>query len=60
MAKREKDNCPECGTHIPMCTCGVWDCGFYTHLHDECKSEAGDAYRQQIAESIKRRDSARL
>lgn len=39
-----------------MCTCGVWDCGYYSHLRDECPSDAGTQYRERI-ERRKRRNA---
>lgn len=49
--------CPECDITIPMCSCGVWDCGFYSHLGSDCPTERGASYRRQLEFSVSFRDA---
>lgn len=58
--------CPGCDTTIPLCSCGVWDCGFYAHLGSDCPSERGAAYRTQLqfgkefGEALDQKDAEKL
>ncbi len=40
--------CKHCDIEIPMCSCGVAECGISAHLND-CPSPAGDLRRESNA-----------
>lgn len=54
----ESKSCPECGIDIQTCSCGEWDCAFYSHLQS-CPSERGLKYKRQIEFSVAFREAGR-
>ncbi len=41
-------NCPECQVEVPMCSCGVWECGLHGHYGSDCPTPSSIAYRRKI------------